>query len=423
MKTEDDDAEEFVFRHTVDRLVALSIWSGSNDFGSLVSSLPGVYPVDVLNSIRRQSIELKMTSGALPRMSNVNLLERTLLYLPVPHPLDFDWRFSAEAGLRILDVCREVAGEAEHMVLLGTPSLLPVVRARGLRSHVTFLDSNDATIDCLGPLYPEVRMVKCALGSDPVPDLCSTVVIADPPWYPEYMADFIQASAVVLKLGGLLLLSCPPAGTRPGISREMCDLLSAAEALGLDLVRAIPSMLPYTSPLFEVNALSAASVPTVPRDWRRGDLAVFRLARESSLPRALTRVNSSDQWKEVTVYGVRIRVKTEREGDDMKSPALVSVVPGDILPTVSRRDPRRRLVSVWTSGNRVFGCQNPAGLLRELRTLVCGTERIGVDHARGRCHGHFDSVNGQLTNLISAERAEIARWREQADAAVDSAST
>ncbi len=39
-----------------------------------------------------------------------------------------------------------------------------------------------------------------------------------------------------------------------------------------------------------------------------------------------------------------------------------SLVPGDVLPSVSRRDPRRKDATVWTSGNRIFGCDGTATL-------------------------------------------------------------
>ena len=38
-------------------------------------------------------------------------------------------------------------------------------------------------------------------------------------------------------------------------------------------------------------------------------------------------------------------------------PSLVPVVPGDILPTVSRRDVRREAADVWTAGNRIYRCK------------------------------------------------------------------
>jgi hypothetical protein len=55
---------------------------------------------------------------------------------------------------------------------------------------------------------------------------------------------------------------------------------------------------------------------------------------------------------------------------------LVSLIEGDILPTVSRRDPRRRLAQVWTSGNRIFRTDNPRLLFDA--ALSCSGEDLGT---------------------------------------------
>lgn len=58
--------------------------------------------------------------------------------------------------------------------------------------------------------------------------------------------------------------------------------------------------------------------------------------------------------------GVRFRIKDGgADADGLGDPSLLPVVPSDILPSVSRCDPRRSAVDVWTSGNRIFRCQNP----------------------------------------------------------------
>ena len=80
-----------------------------------------------------------------------------------------------------------------------------------------------------------------------------------------------------------------------------------------------------------------------------------------SLPKEGTRPGFSEE---------RIRLLNDAA---FRDPRLKSLVPGDILPTVSRRDPRRQQVDVWTSGNRVFACDGLNVLELIFQALACGT--------------------------------------------------
>src|SRR5207248_1751135 len=115
-----------------------------------------------------------------------------------------------------------------------------------------------------------------------------------------------------------------------------------------------PSALAYRTPLFEKNALAAAGVPAVPWDWRRGDLAEFVAVAKTSADRP-TPPGPPDVWDEESVGVVRIKCRT-CPNNDFRDPTLSPAVPGDMLATVSRRDPVRAAVDVWTCGNRVFRC-------------------------------------------------------------------
>lgn len=50
-------------------------------------------------------------------------------------------------------------------------------------------------------------------------------------------------------------------------------------------------------------------------------------------------------------------------------PQLRSIVDGNVLASVSRRDSIRAEIDVWTSGNRVFACRAPA-LLADIATAL-----------------------------------------------------
>ncbi len=74
---------------------------------------------------------------------------------------------------------------------------------------------------------------------------------------------------------------------------------------------------------------------------------------------------TTSSWVERTFDGVRIRIDSGHS-DGSDDARLVTIVPGDVLPSVSRRDARRATARIWTSGNRVFGCASPRALLEAL---------------------------------------------------------
>ena len=73
-----------------------------------------------------------------------------------------------------------------------------------------------------------------------------------------------------------------------------------------------------------------------------------------------------------TFLGVRWRFRSQ-EPPIVCRPLFVEAVPGDILDSVSRRDPRRAKADVWTSGNRIFACPNTASLELIVKALATGT--------------------------------------------------
>lgn len=73
----------------------------------------------------------------------------------------------------------------------------------------------------------------------------------------------------------------------------------------------------------------------------------------SVLPAPQRRVEGQT-WREVTFGPVRIKLGERSTGDD-----LGELVTGDIMTNVSRREPLRERIGLWTSGNRIFTLSSP----------------------------------------------------------------
>lgn len=288
--------------------------------------------------------------------------------LPVPHPLDFDWRFTSETISDLLRRIDELDLTAHGVCLLGAPTLFRACVERRANKPFYLIDASVASAQALQGAHGRIFVTD--LLTQRLPDLRAGVVVTDPPWYEEFIRAFLWAAAQLVELGGSVLLSFPPVGTRPHIEDEWNRTQSFAQRLGLTL-RDKSLSLKYVSPPFEQNALCAARHQYVQPDWRPGVLVIFEKTEECREPRP-TNDLYQPQWAEQTVLGVRWRFRLQEQQNECR-PRLVEAVPGDILDSVSRRDPRRAKADVWTSGNRIFACPDTASLQLIAKALAAGT--------------------------------------------------
>ena len=361
-----------IFSDRVDLWVRDALVAGVATFDDLLLRLPGVYPSTALETARRivsaEPSLLPILTGILQPAGNRrnNDLTRHLIDLPTPHPLDYDWRFADQTVNQLLSQCESITMPGQALALLGVPTVLRAAHENAFDREMILLDASGTTVDLLASVTSG-RALKCDLLIDPLPPLVAGAVISDPPWYLEEMRAFLWVAARICLVGGHILMSVPPIGTRPTIEAEREELFAWSEQLGLKLLSLEPSVLIYQSPLFEANALKVEGIPIMSHDWRRGDLALFSLETKIDVPRPV-HSSSIHSWVEECVDGIRWRIR-RRESSAFDDPKLISIVPGDVLPSVSRRDARRMHADVWTSGNRVFRSEGRQTLRLVLRAL------------------------------------------------------
>jgi hypothetical protein len=275
--------------------------------------------------------------------------------LPVPHPLDFDWRFTNGTRSLILERINRVTAGNGRVVFLGAPTLFRTAQETPLGGRCFLIDACRESALAV-PQAKQSRVIVADLLVDDIPNLSAMALMADPPWYEEFAQAFLWVANQIVELSGNVFLSTPPVGTRPGIEQEWSRTLVFAHHLGL-VLRDVEQCLRYQSPPFEKNALRAAGHDDVHSEWRPGILARFeKVAVGAAVPRPSSPPQRG-QWQARSLLGVRFYMRRMISGSD-RNPIFKPVVHGDVLSTVSRRDVRRDAADVWTSGNRIFGCSD-----------------------------------------------------------------
>lgn len=405
-----DENEKFLLR--VDGWVVEGIESGFHSLEELSSELPGVYPTCIRDSI----CKLALSKDINPELAK-SLLQPAVACrsasafsetdrLPLPHPLDFEWRFSWEASESLLRVARRLSRENDEILLLSAPSVFYyAIQSKDL-SGIRYIGDKTVVTEFLCGISN--TGAKCDFLT-PSPDLAkASVVVIDPPWYEEYFRTFFWLASRSCKIGGYVVLSFPPEGTRPGIDAEWLRFLKFANQLGMIHLVDEKGLLPYDSPFFEVNALHAEGI-NIPRCWRKGIMHVFRKVAEIHTPIPLAK--PLEKWNEVQLGSVRLKLRPTISTKEI-DPLLSAVVPGEIFPSVSRRDPRREQADVWTSGNRIFKCRRPDILehvIAALQHQESPVETVGL-LTRGITPVEKIAIEEtaiQLSNIIEKEKREF----------------
>jgi hypothetical protein len=412
------------FESKIDSWVLHAIENGCKSFNELILSCHGVYPVDVSKCINRLiSKNISVPNSILPVSKNTtsefftDALPVHLNGLPLPHPLDFDWRFSSTSFPFLYNEITNRSDSPNSIMLFGAPSLyLYFLNHNSYFANISLFDANKQISKYL-PINKRGSVnVFDAFKDEPLPEPIFDAAILDPPWYEDHTKAFLWCASKMCKSGSILLLSTPSEGTRPGVREEWDRILNWVSNLGVTLVEKKYSVLSYKTPLFEANSLCKEGIFSVPSEWRRSDLAIFKLHSKSEcVERPI--FESTNQWEDVVIRSCRIKIKKEtRQKGKCK---LLNIVNDDILQSVSRWHSDRQQADIWTSGNRIYSCGDSNLAIQLLLTLQNSIpteqtlrEYFGRNPTTKELSDSLETID-QLQTLINKEEYDFKRYTNE----------
>lgn len=273
-----------------------------------------------------------------------------------PHVLDGDWRYSRPAVAKLLDLAVRQGSRESRFLHFGSPSTYKAaLKAFPNSGHHWLYDRNAVhhgahSIDSGGFAFD--------------------VAIIDPPWYPEDTVDFLKIARSHLRKGAKVFVAQPAELTRPGVLPEREHLLAELLVLGYHHVVTRPNFVRYETPHFEWVTLNSQVSQRIPADWRLGDLLIFEY--NSLQTQENYKLSDNTEWLERRIGPLRFRIRAIPSANETTFSTLTLT---GFAPSVSRRDPVRSNVGIWTSGNRIFTCSSidtALSVLREIeKQLIC----------------------------------------------------
>lgn len=326
-------------------------------------------------------------------------------YLPIPHILDSDWRFTVESAKYLVDTINNNISKGKvNLVLIGTPSLFLMLNSDYSNNNLNTLLIEKNDIKYFNNI--NYNIITNDVSKVTLEDYAD-VIVCDPPWYMDVITKFIESAQKMLRINSKLILVVPPEGVREGIQEEYKKIICKAEELGFKYCSFIKETVSYVSPPFEVKALEVKNITNYPIDWRKGSLMIFEKKDNKVIDNIESNQKTHTIWKEAVISNVRFKVKCEKI--DQKE-NIYHLIENDIYPTVSMRNDLCNSVNVWTSGNRIYSCNDTFLFYRIINQI----SKIGklTDKYLDEIDGNLDEKRDYynlIAHIVNVEREEYAK--------------
>lgn len=322
----------------------------------IAGEMRGVFPTETLSQVQAYHPEL------LGRRNGGAQLSSSLRAGPELHPLDYEWYFVHETSQFIASGFEPVIGP---IACLGAPTVAAAIAKR--RKSAILVDSNPLAITRI-TTTPFIHWIQQDLRSELQLQGSVLGVFFDAPWYPEYVLQWLLQAVRIAAPGSTISFSLFPELTRPSAGAERAELLALAEQFGPVEVR--KDALRYETPLFELEVLRRHGLERL-RAWRSSDLVKLSFVNKAAVNAEFVEPAEHD-WEAFLIGAQVVKLrKTKGDARDWLISPLTAY-PDFVATSVSRRDPNRPAIDVWTSRNRVARVGNRATLALTLQRLEAG---------------------------------------------------
>ncbi len=239
-------------------------------YDEVMTEFPPTAIVDDRDQLRTGSTRARRLTSALP------------LSLPAADPVRCQWWFGLDSIATLATLAWQLHANGS-VAFLGAPTV-GYFYANWINEPVSLLDADMDVLDSLK--VPTSAKKVCYDVADPVPHEFTgkhSVVVMDPPWYPDAYRFFIARGRELLGDKGYLVCALPSRLTRPGVIEERTQLLAELLESKFEVVSVETERVRYVVPDFEARAYE--DLPGFAnRQWRRGDLLVLRASQETNFP-------------------------------------------------------------------------------------------------------------------------------------------
>jgi hypothetical protein len=367
-----DIAEKSYEKNLRQHIVALLAESSKTklSFHQIVSKSEGASPASVKLILDKITPGYFMDTQNYTNYNRKNSIMSNAAILSDPHPADYDWRFNHNTIERYLQDLSQFL--EKKVALLGVKTIFPGLVNKNI--NATIFNKSSSLLNDFRNNGFENGLVECDLFKQQ-PEFHNSfhLVIADPPWYPEYYEAFICRGYEFLKIGGVLHVSVLKELTRPHADIDRKNIIINAQNMGFQLTEIIPDYFTYETPSFERNTLKVQNLYC--EDWRKSDLFVFQKIKDiENIKKSITK-KDRESWLEFNwnKKKVKIRKKASYNGD------IFSYEPADpngiVFTNVSRRSPYRDRIDLWTSDNLAFKVYKPQVIILFLESLSTGKSK------------------------------------------------